>query len=61
MGDNRLLSKDLFKLMLLLNDLPVFQKTLFEIQCGRIVDSKTIKSLLFVLLYCKEPHFCRRT
>ena len=35
-GDNRWLVKDMFKLRLLLNDLPVFHENLFEI-CGQIV------------------------
>ena len=34
-----MLVKDVFKLMLLLNDVPVFHEILFKIQCGRIVDS----------------------
>ena len=36
-GDNRWLVKDMFKLRLLLNDVPVFHEHLFEIQCGQIV------------------------
>ena len=38
--DNRWLVKvikDMFKLKLLLNDIPVFHENLFEIRCGRIV------------------------
>ena len=35
-GDNRWLVKDMFKLRLLLSDLPVFHENLFEI-CGQIV------------------------
>ena len=37
--DNRWLVKDMFKLRLLLNDVPVFHENLFEIQCGRTVGS----------------------
>ena len=36
-GDNWWLVKDMFKLRLLLNDVPVFHENLFEIQCGQIV------------------------
>ena len=35
--DNRWLVKDMFKLRLLLNDVPVFHENHFEIQCGQIV------------------------
>ena len=58
--------KYMFKLGLLLNDVPVFHENLFEIRCGRIVGvvfnrflSVTNGKISFVLFCCEEPRFCR--
>ena len=52
-GDNRWLVKDLFKLRLLLNDVPVFRENRFEIRCGQIVlEVVTNAQNLSVCLFC---------